>query len=76
LEQCAELTSVQLDANIAGTYGSIRDTLEHIVRAEQSYFSRISTGLPRRRSEDEGPLTIAEMVESARTTGAGLIEWA
>jgi uncharacterized damage-inducible protein DinB len=76
LEQCAELNSDQLEATMVGTYGSIRDTLEHIVRAEQSYFSRISTGQPRRRSEDEGPPTIREMVESARTTGAGLIEWA
>ena len=76
LERCAELTSEQLDATISGTYGSIRDTLEHIVTAEQSYFSRISTGQRRPRSEDAPPLTIAEMVESVRTTGSGLIEWA
>jgi uncharacterized damage-inducible protein DinB len=76
LEQCAELTSEQLEATISGAYGSIHDTLQHIVLAEQSYFSRISTGQARRRSEDASPLTIAEMVESARRTGSGLIEWA
>lgn len=76
LEQCAELTDEQLDATISGAFGSIRDTLEHIVNAEQSYFSRISTGQPRRRPENAAPLTLAEMAESARTTGAGLIEWA
>jgi uncharacterized damage-inducible protein DinB len=76
LELCAQLTSEQLDASMVGVYGSIRDTLEHIVRAEQSYFARISTGQPRRRSKDEAPLTMAEMVASARTTGAGFIEWA
>jgi uncharacterized damage-inducible protein DinB len=76
LERCAELTSEQLEAGIVGAYGSIRDTLEHIVTAEQSYYSRISTGQPRYHSEDAPPLTIAEMVESARTTGLGLIEWA
>lgn len=76
LEQCAELTSTQLDAAISGTFGSIRDTLEHFVTSEQSYFSRISTGQPLRRPEDAAPLTIAEMLESARTTGSGLIEWA
>src|SRR5207237_10279983 len=43
---------------------------------EQSYFSRISTGQPRHHPEDAPPLTIAEMVESARMTGFGLIEWA
>ena len=61
---------------ISGAFGSIHDTLQHIVLAEQSYFSRISTGQPRRRSEDAPPLTIAEMVESVRRTGSGLIEWA
>ena len=76
LDLCAELTSEQLHATIPGAYGSIRDTLEHIVTAEQSYFSRISTGQPRYHSEDAPPLTIAEMMESVRTTGLGLIEWA
>ena len=76
LEQCAELTGEQLDATISGAFGSIRDTLQHIATAEQSYFSRISTGQPRRHLEDAPPLTIAEMVASARTTGLGFIEWA
>src|SRR5262245_64201814 len=76
LERCAELTSEQLDATISGAFGSIRDTLQHIVTAEQSYFSRISTGQRFDRPEDAPPLTIAEMVESARTTGFGLAEWA
>lgn len=76
LEQCAELTSEQLDTTIPGAYGSIRDTLQHIVTSEQSYFSRISTGQPRQYAEDEASMTIAEMVESARATGMGLIEWA
>ena len=49
LERCAGLTDEQLDATIVGTYGSIRDTLQHIVTAERSYFSRISTGQPYRR---------------------------
>ena len=76
LERCAELTGEQLDATITGAYGAIRDTLQHIVTSEQSYFSRISTGQPRRRPKDAPPLTIAEMMESVRTTGLGLIEWA
>ena len=76
LERCAALTSEQLDATISGAFGSIRDTLQHIVTAEQSYFSRISTGQPRRRPEDAPPLTIAEMLGSVRTTGLGLIDWA
>jgi len=76
LERCAALSSEQLDAAISGAYGSIRDTLQHIVTAEQSYFSRISTGQRFNRPEDAPALTLTEMVESARTTGVGLIEWA
>lgn len=76
LERCAELTSEQLDATTTGTYGSIREILQHIVTAEQSYFSRISTGQGYRRPEDAPPMTLAEMTESLRTTGSGFIEWA
>jgi uncharacterized damage-inducible protein DinB len=76
LEVCSELSDVQLDSSIMGTYGSIRETLRHIVRAEQSYFARISTGQPYQRHKDEQPMDLAEMTESVRTTGAGFIEWA
>jgi uncharacterized damage-inducible protein DinB len=76
LERCTELTAEQLDATIVGAFGSIRDTLQHIVTAERSYVSRISTGQPYRRPEDAPPLTIAEMTESVRASGSGLIEWA
>lgn len=76
LERCADLTSEQLEATIPGARGSIQDTLQHIVNAEQSYFSRISTGQMYRRSEDAQIMTIPEMMESMRSTGSGLIEWA
>ena len=76
IELCAGLSDDQLDATLLGTFGSIRDTLQHIVSAERSYFSRISTGRPYRRPADAPPLTLAEMLEWARASGAGLIEWA
>ena len=76
LDVCAGLTDEQLDATLTGTFGSIRDTLQHIVSAEQSYFSRISTGKPLDRRGTAAPLTIEEMIASVRRTGAGFIEWA
>ncbi len=76
LERCAELTDEQLSATVPGAYGTIHDTLQHIVKAEQSYFSRISTGQQYNHPQDAPPMTIAEMIEAVRTTGAGLIEWA
>jgi uncharacterized damage-inducible protein DinB len=75
-EQCAGLTNEQLEATIPGAYGSVYVTLQHIVTSEQSYYSRISTGQGRSRPKDAPPLTMAEMIESLRTTGNGLIEWA
>jgi len=75
-EHCAALTDEQLAATIPGAYGSIYVTLQHIVTSEQSYFSRISTGQRYSRPEDAPPMTMAEMIDSLRTTGTGLIEWA
>lgn len=75
LERCTGLTNEQLEATGTGSYGSIRDTLQHIVTAEQSYFSRISTGQRYDHPEDAPPMTIAEMMEAVRVTGQGLIEW-
>ncbi len=76
LERCALLAEAQLDAGMAGAFGSIRDTLQHVVRAEQSYVSRITTGQPLRRDPDAPPLTFEEMEASLRTTGAALVDWA
>ena len=76
LERCAELTGEQLDATMPGAYGTIADIWQHIVTSEQSYFSRISTGQRLNRPADAPPLTMAEMMDSLRKTGSGLIEWA
>jgi len=77
LAVCATLSEEQLQTVVPGVYGSIGDTWQHLVHAERSYFTRISTG-QRYRWPDEGapPLTFAEMAESLRHTGEGLITWA
>ena len=64
LEICAGFTVDQRNATTVGTYGSIQDTLQHIVTAERSYLSRISTGQPYRRPKDAPPMTITEMTDS------------
>ena len=76
LELCATLTDEQLKSSSVGGYGSIGDTLQHMARAERSYFSRISTGQPYIHPEDAPPLSFAEMTEWLRHSGEGLIEWA
>ena len=76
LEHCKQLTDEQLDASVVGGFGSIRDTLTHIVSAEQSYFSRISTGQMYRHPENRPSMTIDEMKDAISKTGQGLITWA
>jgi uncharacterized damage-inducible protein DinB len=76
LERCAQLTDEQLDTTVVGTYGTIRDTLQHITRAEQGYFNRVSTGQPLIRPDNEPQMTLAEITESLQKTGTGFIELA
>lgn len=72
-EVCAHLSDEQLDASVTGGYGSIRDTMQHIVTAERSYLQRITTGQPYRRPQGAPLLTMAEMQDSIRTSGEGFI---
>jgi uncharacterized damage-inducible protein DinB len=76
LECCAKLTDEQLDSTISGTFGTIRDTLVHIITSEQSYLVRISTGKPRPKGDGEKQYTIAELMTMAQSAGQGLVEWA
>ena len=75
-EECNKLTNEQLDTSMVGVFGSIRDTLLHIVRAEQGYISRVSTGKRFHAPEDANPMSITDMMIAVKTTGEGLIEWA
>lgn len=74
LEQCSTLTPEQLDATTTGAYGSIRDTLEHIVMAERGYLSRIRTGLRYEWPDGARPESVAAMAALAEETGTALIE--
>ena len=75
LKHCVGLSSEQLDTTVSGTFGTIRDTFQHITLAERGYFSRISTGQRYHHPADAQPLTIPEMTESLQETGKGLIQW-
>jgi uncharacterized damage-inducible protein DinB len=46
LNFCAGLSDQQLDSTAVGGFGSIRDTLRHIVNAELSYVERVNGKLP------------------------------
>lgn len=68
IDACRSLGEEQLNATTEGTYGSIRDTLRHIVSAEGGYASRL--GLepePRLLRDDPWPGfdALAAMVSAA-----------
>jgi len=46
LAACRELDADQLGATAPGTYGTIRETLEHIIRAEADYIGRMTGDRP------------------------------
>lgn len=44
MEACRGLSDDQLDTTVEGTYGTIRDTITHLVRAESGYAFRLIGG--------------------------------
>lgn len=42
IEACVKLSDEQLDATAQGTYGSVRNTLWHLLSAEERYIMRLS----------------------------------
>ena len=79
IEVCRGLTDEQLSATAVGTYGSIRDTLRHLVTAEANYAFRFDPSIRRLPKDDPWPGfdTLAEMVAAnanafiAAAPGAG-----
>ena len=52
LDACLPLDAEQLGTSVPGTYGSILDTLRHLVGADASYLSLLSGGLVAEIDED------------------------
>ena len=55
IEVCRGLTDEQLSATAVGTYGSIRDTLRHLVTAEANYAFRFDPSIRRLPKDDPWP---------------------
>jgi uncharacterized damage-inducible protein DinB len=73
LDCCAALSEEQLAATVPGTYGSIRDTLHHLIGAEVSYVARVNGKLPDvALSRDQFP-GFAVLKQVARWTGDELL---
>jgi uncharacterized damage-inducible protein DinB len=71
IEFCQGLDEAHLGATVPGTYGTVRETLAHLVRAEEGYLSRITNeSLPQTRPDGQTPL--AELSARIRRMGP---EW-
>lgn len=46
LDACAQLSDAQLDATATGTYGSVRETLIHMLVAEENYAKTLTGKIP------------------------------
>jgi len=71
LDFCRDLDDEHLDATTPGTYGSIRDTLRHLVQAEEGYFARL-TGRRLKDPLSAVPVPLGELAERIRVLGP---EW-
>ena len=55
IDACSELSDEQLDTSLPGTYGSILETMRHIVVSDTGYLNRLSDGRhPRIEEADMG----------------------
>jgi uncharacterized damage-inducible protein DinB len=76
LEFCERLSDEQLDATAIGCFGSIRDTLQHIVGAEVGYVERVSGKLPVAPLPREQFPGFALLKDAARWAGDELLQLA
>ncbi|HLO35209.1 MAG TPA: DinB family protein [Candidatus Deferrimicrobium sp.] len=69
LDVCAGLTGEQLATTVPGTYGSILDTMRHLVGADRSYLYVCSGGALPEIEEDS--MDIAQLRTAMEPTGEG-----
>jgi uncharacterized damage-inducible protein DinB len=73
LAACAGLSEVQLTAAIPGTYGSVRATFHHVLRAEADYINRITGNLLQPPFSWDAAPSIAELSSFAAEVGAAFV---
>jgi uncharacterized damage-inducible protein DinB len=75
LQVCQACSDAQLDADAVGTYGSIRNTLVHLLAAEERYATLLGGPKPERPlRESEGFPDFNELLARAQASGEALIQ--
>ncbi len=73
-DACGDLTEAQLDATTPGTFGSIRNTLMHIVGAQDRVAAALAEAEPVDAIRERGAFPgISHLRDDARTSGEALI---
>jgi uncharacterized damage-inducible protein DinB len=72
IEFCQGLDEADLDATTPGTYGSIRNTLRHLVRSEEGYFARLTGRRLKTPLPKDAAAPLPELAERIRLLGP---EW-
>jgi uncharacterized damage-inducible protein DinB len=75
-ETCQNLTEEQLEVSMPGSYGTIRETLAHIIRAESWYLSLLTGNRPQPPFVWEENPGLAEMNDYAAQVGRALLDTA
>jgi uncharacterized damage-inducible protein DinB len=74
LDACAGIDDAQLDATVRGTFGSVRETLVHIVAAEEGYVQRFTGQRLELALHKDDPFPgFDELRRRVRQSGEGLI---
>jgi uncharacterized damage-inducible protein DinB len=74
IQACQNLSQDQLSVKIPGAYGTIRDTLEHILRAEAGYVRLLTGYRPQPPFKWEARPNLTEMEAYATQVGNALVE--
>ncbi len=69
IDTCTALTPEQLGMGVPGTYGSILDTLRHLVGADASYLSVLSGGAAPEVDEEQADLATLRAAMAASGPG-------
>lgn len=72
IDACASLTPEQLETAVPGTYGSILDTVRHLVEADADYLSFLTDG--RLPSFDASEMDLPELRTRTESNGAAWSE--
>ncbi|MBA3778454.1 MAG: hypothetical protein H0X16_03980 [Chloroflexi bacterium] len=65
IEHCRGLDSEHLDATMPGTYGTIRDTLRHLVSSDEDYLSQLAR-VKASESPPDGPVPLDQPADRFR----------